>query len=236
MSVDIDFTNFNNPNVFQAERELQSTQGATSLSIKCPHCQHLGQFAAVGNQQVQYQKSVKNPFNQTNVVRQLSGAIRVCPNMECRGLVFVISSNGKILEINPPATLDFTLENLPLSCQTILVEAIACYTAKAYKASAMMVRRLLEEICKLNKAEGNNLHEKLLALKKLVILPEVLFEAMSELKSLGNDAAHVEARAYDNIGKDEAADSIELAKEILKAIYQLQGLVGRLQKRKSQPA
>jgi len=37
---------------------------------------------------------------------------------------------------------------------------------------------------------------------------------------LGNDAAHVEAKAYDNTGKDEAELAIELAKELLKAVYQ----------------
>jgi hypothetical protein len=35
------------------------------------------------------------------------------------------------------------------------------------------------------------------------VLPEPLFEAMNELKALGNDAAHIEAKAYDNIGADE---------------------------------
>jgi len=35
-----------------------------------------------------------------------------------------------------------------------------------------------------------------------------------------------------SVGADEASDSIELAKEILKALYQLQSLVDRLQSRK----
>ena len=50
-----------------------------------------------------------------------------------------------------------------------------------------------------------------------------------------NDAAHIEAKTYDNIGREEAEDSIELAQEILKSLYQLQGLVSRLQARKSTP-
>ena len=58
---------------------------------------------------------------------------------------------------------------------------------------------------------------------------------MSELKALGNDATHIEAKAYDNIGREEAEDSIELAKEILKSIYQPQSLVKRLQARKFTP-
>jgi hypothetical protein len=96
-----------------------------------------------------------------------------------------------------------------------------------------MVRRLLEEISAENNARGNDLHKRLEALRSLVVLPQALFEAMGELKALGNDAAHIEARAYDNIGRDEAEDSIELAKEILKALYQLKGLVSRLQARKT---
>jgi hypothetical protein len=129
--------------------------------------------------------------------------------------------------------LDFNLDNLPPHCQQTLKEAIACHGAGAYRAAAMMVRRLLEEICQDNAATGNNLHDRLAALKNLVVLPLPLFEAMGELKALGNDAAHIEAKAYDNIGREEAEDSIELAKEILKALYQLKGLVGRLQARKN---
>jgi hypothetical protein len=77
-----------------------------------------------------------------------------------------------------------------------------------------------------------SLHTRLVALKGKIILPQDLFEAMFELKALGNDAAHIEAKAYNTIGTDEAGDSIELAKEILKALYQLKGLVSRLQARK----
>lgn len=75
----------------------------------------------------------------------------------------------------------------------------------------MMVRRLLEEICDLNNAKGVDLHKRPEALKTKIVLPQTLFDAMNELKVLGNDAAHVEAKAYDNIGKDEASDSIESA-------------------------
>jgi hypothetical protein len=64
-------------------------------------------------------------------------------------------------------------------------------------------------------------------------LPQALFEAMSELKTLGNDAAHVKAKAYDKIDKDESEVSIELASEILKSLYQLKGLLSRLQGRKN---
>jgi hypothetical protein len=149
------------------------------------------------------------------------------------GLVFAIQRGTELVELEPPQLLDFNVENLPSICQETLREAVACHAAGAYRAAAMLVRRLLEEICELNGAEGNTLHMRLAALRKIIVLPESLFEAMNELKALGNDAAHIEAKAYDSIGREEAEDSIELAKEILKALYQLKGLVARLQARKN---
>jgi hypothetical protein len=55
-----------------------------------------------------------------------------------------------------------------------------------------------------------------------------MFDAMDNLRLLGNDATHVKARLYDNIGPDEAALAIELTQEILRAVYQLQSLTDRL--------
>ena len=114
-----------------------------------------------------------------------------------------------------------------------LSEAVSCHASGAYRAAAMMVRRLLEEICEASGATGKDLHARLGALKTKVTLPVELFDAMGELKALGNDAAHVKAKSYDDIGAGEAEDRIELAKEILKALYQLKGLLARLQARKN---
>jgi hypothetical protein len=48
------------------------------------------------------------------------------------------------------------------------------------------------------------------------------------LRLLGNDAAHVEAKTYDSVGSEEIEAGIELTKEILKAVYQLNDLLSRL--------
>lgn len=217
----------NNSNIFQAD-ELRGDVTLPPVSIRCPHCRELGTFAIV--RAGAYLKTGRQGSNAANA--QYYAGIGVCPNTKCRGHVFVIQGPGGILEIDPPQLLDFNTENLPPRCEQTLKEAIACHSAGAYRAAAMMVRRLLEEICDENSAKGKDLHQRLTALKGLVVLPPQLFDAMNELKALGNDAAHVEAKAYDNIGRDEAEDSIELAKEILKALYQLKGLLGRLQARR----
>jgi hypothetical protein len=218
------------PNVFRADGGVQGAAGRNPVSIRCPHCRELGSFNVV-NQAIGFNKRGRQGPNQA--VQQYSASIRICPNIKCFGMVFVIESGERIAEIEPPQLLDFSLDNLPPKLQETLKEAIACHGAGAYRAAAMMVRRLLEEICEDNKATGPNLHQRLASLKSVVVLPQPLFDAMNELKALGNDAAHVEAKEYDNIGSAEAEDSIELAKETLKALYQWKGLIARLQARKS---
>jgi hypothetical protein len=90
------------------------------------------------------------------------------------------------------------------------------------------VRRLLEELCEDKNASGNDLKARIASLKTSVLIPQELLDAADELRILGNDAAHVEAKAYDAIGPKEASLAIELAKELLKAVYQYSALVSRL--------
>jgi len=68
-----------------------------------------------------------------------------------------------------------------------------------------MVRRLLEELCEDNKASGSDLKARLAAVRGTVVIPQELLTAADELRILGNDAVHVEAKAYDAIGSNEAA-------------------------------
>jgi len=91
-----------------------------------------------------------------------------------------------------------------------------------------MIRRTLEELCEDRKATGDNLKERIQKLKGSVVLPSELFAAMDELRLLGNDAAHIEAKVYDQVGPAEVEAAIELTKEILKAVYQLDSLVTKL--------
>ncbi|MGI9394917.1 MAG: DUF4145 domain-containing protein [Boseongicola sp.] len=148
-------------------------------------------------------------------------------------MVFTVEVGKRGTEVFPPELLDYDATDLPEQLRDTLEEAIACHSIGAYRASAMMVRRLLEEFCEDSEANGKNLHSRILSLKNKITLPEELFEAMCELKALGNDAAHITARNYAEIGSDEAEDSIELSKEILKARYQLKNLVDRLRSRKN---
>jgi Domain of unknown function (DUF4145) len=221
---------YERPNIFQVD-EVSGSGPVSTVSIRCPHCRQLGTFMSPVPGLNYHKRMVQEPTN-TVVTSPHSAAVYICPNTECKGLVFAIRNAADLLKVVPPELLEFQAENIPAKLLTTLTEAVACHAAGANRAAAMMVRRLLEEVCDDNNASGRDLHQRIEAIKSSVTLPNDLFSAMFELKALGNDAAHIEAKAYDNIGPDEAEDSIELAKEILKSLYQLKGLVSRLQARR----
>lgn len=224
-------------NIYQADGDTGLHKKGAAISFRCPHCMTIGAFQNVHDQDVSYVK-VKTYPDGSKETHLFLAAIRKCPNTDCRGLAFVVQekTGSGDFYVLPPERIDFDPSEIPDKLLATLEEAIACHAVGAFRASAMMVRRLLEEICDDANASGKNLHERLQSLKGNVVLPVELFDAMQELKALGNDAAHIEAKSYDNIGPGEAADSLELAKEILKARYQLQGLVKRLQARRKTPA
>ena len=63
---------------------------------------------------------------------------------------------------------------------------------------------------------------------KILVPLEVPLEGMDDLRLLGNDAAHIESKSFEQIGKDEIEISIEFTKEILKAVYQYSHLLSKI--------
>jgi hypothetical protein len=102
-------------------------------------------------------------------------------------------------------------------------------------ASAIMVRKTLEELCKERNATGPNLKERIKALGTKVVLPEDLLVGLDDLRLLGNDAAHIESVEYERVGQEEVEIGIEFAKEVLKAVYQYAALLTRLRALKKTP-
>jgi uncharacterized protein DUF4145 len=193
---------------------------APLVNLRCPHCGHAGAFQGIPN--------CHDVTWGTSSVRYFGGARR-CPTLTCQSLVFVVTTaDGQVQTSYPPEVIDFDSTNLPAPILASLEEAIKAHGAECFKASALMVRRLLEELCRDKGVTGNDLKAKLAALGGSVVIPQELLTAADELRILGNDAAHVEARAYDAIGPNEATLAIELAKELLKAVYQYSALVSKL--------
>jgi Domain of unknown function (DUF4145) len=79
---------------------------------------------------------------------------------------------------------------------------------------------------------AGNLKERIQALRSKVVLPAELFDGLSDIRLLGNDAAHVESKDYDTIGKEEVEVGIDFTKHVLQAVYQYKSLLSKLAKLK----
>ena len=184
------------------------------LSTRCPHC---GKEAVMN--QIGKDISVANGI----VCGQ-----RRCPDPKCSGHLFIVTEAGKIVAAYPPVRIDFTAENVPESVRTTFEEALDCHAAGCIVASAIMVRRTLEEICADRGAQGGNLKSRLKDLASKIVVPKELIDAMDELRLLGNDAAHIEAQTFEQVSAQEMDVAIEFTKEILKALYQYSSLLTKL--------
>ncbi len=190
--------------------------GSVKLTDICPHCGTKSAFEKFGEDSI---------FTNLWVVGQ-----RICPNMDCRGHIFVIydRKSHKVQVTYPPRRIDFDISNIPERIITVFTEAITCHANCCYVASAIMVRRTLEEICVNRGAVGKNLKQKINDLGSKIILPKELIEAFDELRLLGNDAAHIEAKTFESISESEVFVAIEFTKEILKGLFQYSSLLEKI--------
>jgi hypothetical protein len=162
---------------------------------------------------------------------QIGVGHRRCPHPECHAYILVVYdvASGSVLRSFPPETIDFDATNLPAAVLTSLEEAVICHAHGCYRAAAIMIRRTLEDVCHDRGATGDSLKKRIESLGTQVVLPQPLLEGLDSLRLLGNDAAHIEAQTYQQVGKEEVELGLDVAKAILLAAYQYSDLVQRLQ-------
>lgn len=194
------------------------------VGIRCPGCGQLGTFELlVGN---------SHDFIFENNVRV---GERRCPNLNCRTVVFIVWQNNQLVRTYPAVRIDFDQTNVPPPVVTAFQESITCHASECFIAAAIMVRKTLEELCRERGAQGKDLKERIRDLGTKIVIPKELLDGLDDLRLLGNDAAHIESRQYDQMGKKEVEIRIEFTKEVLKATYQYSALLNRLRGLKKVP-
>jgi hypothetical protein len=148
--------------------------------------------------------------------------------ISCQALLFVVRQNNQIIRSYPPLRIDFDKTNIPTPIVSALEQSITCHANECFIAGAIMVRKTLEELCRERGAQGANLKERIKDLGTKIVLPQDLLNGLDDLRLLGNDAAHIESREYDQIGREEVEIGIEFTKEVLKAAYQYSSLLAKL--------
>lgn len=198
-----------------------SPNNGTRLSLRCHSCGQIGTFEPL--------EQIKDVYSPGPPTAAFHLGHRKCPNPDCHAHVFcVFRGGGEVVRTYPPQRIDFDTKSIPEPIVKTFAEALTCHAENLHVAAAIMIRRTLEELCDDKKATGKTLKERIGGLQSNVVLPKELFTALDDLRLLGNDAAHVEAKTYDSIGDEEIGVAIELTKEVLKAVYQLDDLVSRL--------
>lgn len=111
-------------------------------------------------------------------------------------------------------------------------EARRCFSAKAYTATAVMVRRILEAVCRDQGITNNRmtLANMLKELKESDKIDGRLFEWSQELRVLGNQGAHF---AETSVSREDAADALALAEALLDYLYVLSAQFAEFKERRT---
>src|SRR6202035_5823211 len=144
--------------------------GTNAVKLRCPVCRQRGTFDPTLQHDLQI-------THQGHVA-----GLRRCPDPNCQALVFFVIQDGKIVESFPAETIDFDATNIPATVQNSFEEAIKCHGQSCFVASAIMVRKTLEELCRDRNATGANLKERIKALGTKVVLPQELLDGLDDLR------------------------------------------------------
>lgn len=97
-------------------------------------------------------------------------------------------------------------------------EAEACFKAKAYAATAVMVRRTLEGTCEELGVKKRTLAQSLKELRKHGFIDGMLAEWADALRIAGNQGAHYTGVA---VPREDAGDALAFAEALLDHVYVL---------------
>ncbi|PBC69684.1 uncharacterized protein DUF4145 [Streptomyces sp. TLI_235] len=118
---------------------------------------------------------------------------------------------------------------VPYKVAQDLLEARRCFElAGAYAATATMVRRAVEQVCKNHGHTKGLLQAKLEALAKAGTIDGRLLDWAHSLRYLGNDGAH-----GDKVSRQDAEDGLALAEALVEYVYVLAAKYGAYEQRRA---
>ncbi len=119
--------------------------------------------------------------------------------------------------------------SVPEALREAYNEAVACFRAKAFTASAIMCRKTLEGLCLEHGVKERGLAAGLKKLKDTGVIEARLFEWAEALRTLGNEAAHG-VRA--TISRQDAKDIIEFTEALTEYVFTYRDRFERFKKRR----
>lgn len=133
----------------------------------------------------------------------------------------------------PPSRTQLGPE-VPSAIRRYFVEAVACYElARSDTATALMCRRVLETVA-IDLGEKSKNEDLPAVLKKLSeggVLDKSIYEWSTELRTLGNDAAHGSAV---RISRNDAEDALHFTEALLSYVYTYRARFEQYKERRDQ--
>jgi len=119
--------------------------------------------------------------------------------------------------------------SVPIPIRQAYQEAVACFKAKAFTASAIMCRKTLEGLCVEHGVKAGNLAKSLKELKEKGLIEGRLLEWAEALRNFGNEAAH---DVLVNIAPQDAKDIIEFTEALIEYVFTYRDRFDDFQKRR----
>lgn len=213
-----------------------STEKTPKLFHQCPYCKKEVNFLPINELKdicCDYSEYSDDSHNAVYM------GFRECSNPNCEE-VFVVRlrfvanprnfdrTTGEIdydediveIETLPKAENSSSFEYIPSNIENSYNEANKCFYNECYIASAIMIRKTLEELCEDQQISGNNLKEKLKNLCKTETLPVRINSDIDILRKLGNAGAHINLKDFNKIGEREVKIALKIITNILMMLYE----------------
>ena len=124
------------------------------------------------------------------------------------------------------------IPNVPKSIEKDLNEAQLSFQSKSYRASAVMCRRVLEQLCHNLNAEGRTLYDKINDLIERGLISREFSEILTKIRIFGNIGAHFSPNDEHGIKRQDSKDLLDITLHIVKHVYEVQSILIRLRKRR----
>ncbi|GAB3861713.1 DUF4145 domain-containing protein [Dactylosporangium cerinum] len=192
---------------------MSSATPEKRLALICPECEAPSSTYVRGTMWQQAEPDSGWPFP------TLLSLVH-CEHNHCGEPSLVMQQDLDALGLDDPYVLWPSKERslslaIPEKLRAEHAEARTCFKAKAYTATAVMVRRTLEGFCADQGCTKRTLHESLRALHDSGVIDARLLEWAQGLRSLGNAGAHFGTA----IQPQDARDALELGEALLDYVY-----------------
>jgi hypothetical protein len=157
----------------------------------------------------------------------------ICPMCNCPMLAYKDESRPDFYRLYPPMERDLDPSTVPQPICRAFTEARTCFRAKAFIATAIMCRKILEGICSAHGLKPRRLVDELKELKEKGIIESRLFEWAEALRTMGNEAAHGVEFV---VSRADAIDTLQFTEALIEYVFTYRDRFEDFKKRRAKRA